>query len=871
MLTVFKTRCSTVFASFSTKFFDVGNLVARAVAREADDQEAHEEEDELIDDPPTDPALDIDHKLPPDAPDELDDITPPTPSSSAPTPPSPSPPPTKRRKPASFSDFDGQKTQKGAHCHRALKRKNEVEQNGQVPRASVSRQYITPAVPIPTALDAVNLPTAHGAYAGKVEDNKTEKHGLKKARSLTKLIALGFQLIRWGGRYISPAHRCPWPHICGVAHMRKHRRGPFATITVGLVYGKGCMAPTWVSNGQYDSLSQRLLDNSDIKQMANFASALGDFDPTTGGHFVLGDLKLVIEFPPGTLILIPSATLSHSNIPVRPGETRVSFTQFTSGGLFRYIDNGFRTEHELYEVDGGKGGAVGEGSQSVIPILFLPTTIVDFTCPGVHRHLTQNSSNNIAAKRFNATERKMKIDCGKPLASVCDAASDIITQRKYRGRAAVASEHYRDRKREEERLERRAGNAFKNAARKLEDRSLRKKHAPPIPNPAPKPMKPMIRLGKVPSKLRPSSPMMPTPVPRYPAILAAASMHSDGKLSDNSDEDDHEEHHRLAAAPIWPSRMPRPQRCPNCFQEDCVGCACFPDPGHEDRSAYHGPFYAIFCKEWRGCVTSGASRDRLLLQYPHATTFKAGTWYKFQRAWVHVCTEYHDHKDECTAPAPFIPLMPESSPESSPPSSPSSLSASTISTSLALKPKLSASPTKAAWPSTPPAKKCLASPTKGAAPAAQPSTLPTKKHPALPTKVTTPATRPSASPTKLPLLTREELAHLGNFRPGPGPLSPQRAAQLFARVLGPEALQHPIPVPVRPEASPTAAEVQPEPCDTSGGPVMYAVSGTNRVFQNRDRVMAALRGTPGADLIITNDEDEVFGFIAEEVGRKLKL
>ncbi|KAJ7310667.1 hypothetical protein DFH08DRAFT_718702, partial [Mycena albidolilacea] len=79
--------------------------------------------------------------------------------------------------------------------------------------------------------------------------------------------------------------------------------------------------------------------------------ALGDFDPTKGGHLVLWDLMLVIEFPPGTLILIPSATLSHANIPVQAGDTRVSFTQFISGGLFRYVDNGYRMEGELADAD----------------------------------------------------------------------------------------------------------------------------------------------------------------------------------------------------------------------------------------------------------------------------------------------------------------------------------------------------------------------------------------------------------------------------------------------------------------------------------------------------------------------------------------
>jgi hypothetical protein len=71
-------------------------------------------------------------------------------------------------------------------------------------------------------------------------------------------------------------------------------------------------------------------------------TALGNFDPTLGGHLVLWDLKLVIEFPPGSTILIPSATLRHSNVAIRQGETRYSFTQYTAGGLFRWVDNGFQ-------------------------------------------------------------------------------------------------------------------------------------------------------------------------------------------------------------------------------------------------------------------------------------------------------------------------------------------------------------------------------------------------------------------------------------------------------------------------------------------------------------------------------------------------
>ncbi|GJE98476.1 hypothetical protein PsYK624_147080 [Phanerochaete sordida] len=67
---------------------------------------------------------------------------------------------------------------------------------------------------------------------------------------------------------------------------------------------------------------------------------LGDFDYTKGGHLVLPDLNVVIEFPPGALIFIPSATLRHGNIAVRPGETRTSWTQYAAGGLFRWTEYG---------------------------------------------------------------------------------------------------------------------------------------------------------------------------------------------------------------------------------------------------------------------------------------------------------------------------------------------------------------------------------------------------------------------------------------------------------------------------------------------------------------------------------------------------
>ncbi|KJA17567.1 hypothetical protein HYPSUDRAFT_146283, partial [Hypholoma sublateritium FD-334 SS-4] len=79
--------------------------------------------------------------------------------------------------------------------------------------------------------------------------------------------------------------------------------------------------------------------------------ALGWFDPELGGHLVLDDIKKIIEFPAGSLILIPSATLTHRNLPVQDHEVRMSFTQFCSGGIFRFVDNSFLTQNELKEKD----------------------------------------------------------------------------------------------------------------------------------------------------------------------------------------------------------------------------------------------------------------------------------------------------------------------------------------------------------------------------------------------------------------------------------------------------------------------------------------------------------------------------------------
>ncbi len=77
-------------------------------------------------------------------------------------------------------------------------------------------------------------------------------------------------------------------------------------------------------------------------------TALGQFDYRRGGHLVLWDLKLVLDFPPRSTILIPSAILWHSNTRIRQGEKHYSFMQYAAGGLFQWVNYGYQTAEEYW-------------------------------------------------------------------------------------------------------------------------------------------------------------------------------------------------------------------------------------------------------------------------------------------------------------------------------------------------------------------------------------------------------------------------------------------------------------------------------------------------------------------------------------------
>lgn len=78
-------------------------------------------------------------------------------------------------------------------------------------------------------------------------------------------------------------------------------------------------------------------------------TALGPFNHKKGAQLVLDEAKIVLEFPSGTTAYIPSALVTHHNFPLQKGDKRYSVTQYTGGGIFRWVRNGFKSDKTWYE------------------------------------------------------------------------------------------------------------------------------------------------------------------------------------------------------------------------------------------------------------------------------------------------------------------------------------------------------------------------------------------------------------------------------------------------------------------------------------------------------------------------------------------
>ncbi|KAF8054768.1 hypothetical protein FPV67DRAFT_1460189 [Lyophyllum atratum] len=425
-----ETRSGKAFSPYGSYFpllcpptFELGPLLQQSILEQGDELEDHDGLLMEVDDIPTADAT----------PSEPEDERPAKVPRLDPTPAAPSYVP--RPPPPHLSP---------SHKRRWRKREAKFGVEGHQPRPNIVEQRVKGAEPIRTELRTEKLPAANGAYVAK----NGNPDGAKKVQQVEELLARGFDSVPWEGIDSSPLldrENRVFSVLVGrpddesyaaaatqaydalsrfaqdanfTAAERKHRRGAFPAVNVGVHHGKGTPQPMWVTDDARSEGVDALLNDPAIQRLAAFGSssfrmwcpgvfdyyqtrlnalwkrmpflrrafdksifpcstfnfgpnvwtykhrdplncpfgwcavyALGNFDPKRGGHIILWEVKKVIEFPPGSLILLPSATITHSNIPVAPGDSRASFTQYCAGGIFRYVDYGFRTAKALADED----------------------------------------------------------------------------------------------------------------------------------------------------------------------------------------------------------------------------------------------------------------------------------------------------------------------------------------------------------------------------------------------------------------------------------------------------------------------------------------------------------------------------------------
>ncbi|KAK6974635.1 hypothetical protein R3P38DRAFT_2377648, partial [Favolaschia claudopus] len=79
----------------------------------------------------------------------------------------------------------------------------------------------------------------------------------------------------------------------------------------------------------------------------NLLTALGKYRSFHGGHVIFWELGLVVQFPPGSHILLPAGLVHYSFVKVDTNETRFSLLQWAGAGVRRFLDNGRRLDMDF--------------------------------------------------------------------------------------------------------------------------------------------------------------------------------------------------------------------------------------------------------------------------------------------------------------------------------------------------------------------------------------------------------------------------------------------------------------------------------------------------------------------------------------------
>lgn len=67
----------------------------------------------------------------------------------------------------------------------------------------------------------------------------------------------------------------------------------------------------------------------------------GTFDHRKEGHLIMHEIKMVFELPSGSIVLFPSAIISHENVGIAPGKERQAFTGYTAAATFQWVQEAF--------------------------------------------------------------------------------------------------------------------------------------------------------------------------------------------------------------------------------------------------------------------------------------------------------------------------------------------------------------------------------------------------------------------------------------------------------------------------------------------------------------------------------------------------
>lgn len=98
----------------------------------------------------------------------------------------------------------------------------------------------------------------------------------------------------------------------------------------------------------------------------------GRFDHTSGGHLLLREAKVFLELQRGDIALIPSAVITHRNLPISEQETRRSLVFYSGGGMFRWLAQGSKPAKDMSAED-KQWMEAGNADRWERGLLFFPT------------------------------------------------------------------------------------------------------------------------------------------------------------------------------------------------------------------------------------------------------------------------------------------------------------------------------------------------------------------------------------------------------------------------------------------------------------------------------------------------------------------